>query len=51
LKKLNDDWKDAYIFLNSIVERLENKRRRLEPFNPMGVFLKRVFEKKDGLEL
>jgi hypothetical protein len=46
LKKLNDDWRDSYIFLNSIVERLKNKKKRLEQFNPIGVFIKRFFERK-----
>ena len=46
LKKLNDDWRDSYVFLNSITERLKNKRKRLENFNPIAVFLKRFFERK-----
>jgi hypothetical protein len=45
LEKLENDWRDSYIFLNSIRERLENKKRRLEEFNPVGVFLKRLFER------
>lgn len=45
LKKMNDDWRDSYIFLNNIFERLKNNKRRLEQFNPVGVFLKRFFEK------
>ncbi|MBI5124345.1 MAG: hypothetical protein HZA72_02890 [Candidatus Omnitrophica bacterium] len=44
LKKVEDDWRDSYIFLNSILERLKNKKRRLEQFNPVGVFIKRFFE-------
>ena len=44
LKKLEVDWKDSYIFLNNILERLENKKRRLDRFNPMGVFIKKIFE-------
>lgn len=44
LKKVESDWKDSYIFLNSILERLKNKKRRLEQFSPMGVFFKRFFE-------
>jgi len=46
LKKLNDDWRDSYIFLNSIIERLKNRKKRLEQFNPIGVFVKRFFERK-----
>jgi len=46
LKKLDDDWRDSYVFLNSIVERLKSKKRRLGQFNPVGVFLKRVFERR-----
>jgi hypothetical protein len=51
LKKLNDNWNDSYVFLNSILERLGSKKRRLEPFSPVGVFIKRIFERKDSLEL
>lgn len=43
-KKTESDWKDSYVFLNSILERLKNKKRRLEQFSPMGVYLKRFFE-------
>jgi hypothetical protein len=46
LKKLNEDWRDSYIFLNSIVERLKSRKKRLEQFNPIGVFMKRFFERK-----
>ena len=46
LKKLNDDWRDSYVFLNSIVERLKSKKRRLGQFNPMGVFFKKLFSRK-----
>ena len=48
LKKLNEDWRDSYVFLNSISERLKNKRKRLEGFNPVAVFFKRFFERKGG---
>lgn len=44
LNKVEDDWRDSYIFLNSILERLKNKKRRLEQFNPAGVFFKRFFD-------
>lgn len=46
LKKLEDDWRDSYIFLNSILERFENKKRRLEQFNPVGVFIKKIFDRR-----
>ena len=46
LKKLNEDWRDSYIFLNSIVERLKSRKKRLEQFNPIGVFMKRFLERK-----
>ncbi len=46
LKRLNDDWRDSYVFLNSITERLKNKRKRLEDFNPIAVFFKRLRERK-----
>lgn len=44
LRKLQGDWKDSYVFLNNILERLENKKRRLDQFNPMAVFIKKFFE-------
>jgi hypothetical protein len=44
LRKLRGDWKDSYVFLNNILERLENKKRRLDQFNPMAVFVKKFFE-------
>ena len=46
LQKRGEDWKDSYIFLNSILERLKNKKRRLEQFSPVGVFVKRVFDRR-----
>jgi hypothetical protein len=47
LKKADDDWKDSYVFLNSILERLgENRRRAGELDNPVGAFFKRVFARK-----
>ena len=45
LKKLNNDWKDSYIFLNNIFERLKTRKRRFKEFSSMGVFFKRVREK------
>jgi hypothetical protein len=45
-KNLNEDWRDSYIFLNSIIERLKSRKKRLEQFNPIGVFMKRFFERK-----
>ncbi|MDD5173398.1 MAG: hypothetical protein WC482_02275 [Candidatus Omnitrophota bacterium] len=44
LRKISGDWKDSYVFLNNILERLENKKRRLDQFNPMAVFVKKFFE-------
>ncbi len=44
LKKLNNDWKDSYIFLNNIFERLKTRKRRFEGFNALGVFFKRFRE-------
>ncbi len=46
LKKLDSDWKDSYIFLNNIFERLKTRKRRFEGFNALGVFFKRMREKK-----
>lgn len=46
LKKLEDDWRDSYIFLNNILERFENNKRRFEQFNPVGVFIKKIFDRR-----
>jgi len=43
LRKLNNDWKDSYVFLNNILERLKEKKRRVEGFSPIGVFFKKIF--------
>ena len=45
IKKIGDDWRDSYIFLNNIFERLKNKKRRLEEFSTVGVFLKKMFSR------
>ena len=45
LKRLNNDWKDSYIFLNNISERLKTRKRRFEEFNALGVFFKRMIER------
>ena len=45
LKKFNNDWKDSYVFLNNIFERLKTRKRRFENFNALGVFFKRIREK------
>ena len=44
LKRLNNNWKDSYVFLNNIFERLKTRKRRFENFNSLGVFFKRVRE-------
>jgi len=44
-RKIEADWNDSYIFLNNIIERLENRKRRLEDFNPLGVWVKRFRER------
>jgi len=44
LRKLNEDWRDSYIFLNNILERLKNKKKRLEEFNTVSVFFKRFLD-------
>jgi hypothetical protein len=46
LKKLNADWKDSYIFLNGILERLKEKKARGEELSPIGTFLRRIFSGK-----
>jgi len=45
LKKIEDDWRDSYVFLNNILERLKSRKRRMMQFNPVGVFFKRILEK------
>ena len=46
LKRMEDNWRDSYVFLNNILERFENKKRRLDRFNPLGVFLKKIFDRR-----
>jgi len=46
MQKMEDDWKDSYVFLNNILERLKSRKRRFEQFNPLGVFFKRVLERR-----
>lgn len=46
LKRANDDWRDSYVFLNNILERLKSKKRRLGQFNPVGVFFKKLLKKR-----
>ncbi|MFA5142934.1 MAG: hypothetical protein WC522_02030 [Candidatus Omnitrophota bacterium] len=48
LKKTENDWKDSYIFLNNIFERLKTRKRRFKEFSALGVFFKRVREKIGG---
>lgn len=45
LKKLNDDWRDSYVFLNSIMENLKNKKKYFEGLNPVAVFFKGVLDR------
>jgi len=46
IKRIENDWKDSYVFLNNITEQLSNKKRRLKNFNPVGVFFKRMFDRR-----
>ena len=48
LKKVEDDWNDSYIFLNKILERLKNRRKRLENFSAAGVWIKKMVERMGG---
>ena len=48
LKKMSEDWRDSYVFLNNIEERLKSRKKRLEQFNPIGVFVKKFFEKRQA---
>ncbi len=45
IKKIEDSWNDSYIFLNKILERLKNRRKRLENFSAVGVRIKRFMER------
>ena len=42
LEKVEGDWKDSYIFLNNILERLKDKKRWFEQLNPVGEFFRRM---------
>ena len=46
LRKLNNDWKDSYVFLNSILERVKEKKSLLEDMSPVGAFFRRIFRGK-----
>ena len=46
LKKIENDWKDSYVFLNNITEQLITKKRIREDFNPISTFFKRIFVKE-----
>lgn len=46
IRKLESDWDDSYVFLNGILERLKNKKRRLEQFSRVRVFVKRIFDRR-----
>jgi len=45
LKKIEDDWMDSFIFLNSIQEHFNNRKRRLGQFNSAWVFFRNVFKR------
>ncbi len=45
LKKMEDDWKDSYVFLNNIMEQLITKKTVTEGFNPVSEFFRRIFER------
>lgn len=44
--KLDADWKDSYVFLNSVLERLENRKRRIGGINPISLLVKRMLVRK-----
>jgi len=46
ISKVNDDWRDSYIFLNSVLEQLKNNKKKFGRFSPIGVFFKRVFRRR-----
>lgn len=46
LKRLDNNWKDSYIFLNNIFERFKTRKRRFKEFSALGVFFKRIREGK-----
>jgi hypothetical protein len=46
VRAMGNNWKDSYVFLNSILERLESNKRRLEEFSTVGVFFKKIFDRR-----
>jgi hypothetical protein len=46
-RKTEDDWRDSYVFLNSILERLYDNRQRARAANPAGAFLKKIFARRE----
>jgi len=43
LRKTEDDWRDSYIFLNSILERLYENKWRVKNASSAGAFLRKIF--------
>lgn len=42
MKKLSDDWKDSYVFLNNILENLKSRAKVSRDMKPPFAFLKRI---------
>lgn len=45
LKRIENDWKDSYVFLNNIMEQLKTKKKISDDFNPVLSFFRRIFDK------
>ncbi len=44
LKKIENDWKDSYVFLNSVMEQLKGQKSVSDNLNPVSSFFRRIFE-------
>jgi len=44
-RKIEDDWLDSYIFLNSVEEHLKNRKRRLENVSFISLFFKNLMKR------
>ena len=45
IKKIENDWKDSYVFLNNVMEQLKGQKKISDDFNPVSSFFRRVLDK------
>lgn len=45
IKKIENDWKDSYVFLNNIMEQMKTTKKISDDFNPVSAFLRRILKR------